>query len=258
MIVQKSLLLKLKEFGLNIYESKLWTALLSMGVATAGELSDVANVPRSRTYDVLESLEKKGFIIMKIGKPIKYLAVPPDEVIERVKKKVLQDAEQSQKMLEELKDSSAMKELNQLHTQGIDLVEPADLAGSIKGRENIYNHMETMIKSAKASINLLTTNEGAKRKAKYLHRALKKAAERGVKISITTPDKEMAMKEFSKIKENIFYNEVSEPKTRFCIVDNREAAFFLTDDVETHPSYETCVWVNTPHFSKAVSEAFGF
>jgi len=59
MIVQKSLLLKLKEFGLNIYESKLWTALLSMGVATAGELSDVANVPRSRTYDVLESLEKK-------------------------------------------------------------------------------------------------------------------------------------------------------------------------------------------------------
>ena len=122
MIVQKSLLLKLKEFGLNIYESKLWTALLSMGVATAGELSDVANVPRSRTYDVLESLEKKGFIIMKIGKPIKYLAVPPGEVIERVKKKVVIEAEESQKMLEELRESPAMKELNQLHTQGIDLV----------------------------------------------------------------------------------------------------------------------------------------
>jgi len=40
-------------------------------------------VPRSRCYDVLESLEKKGFIISKIGKPLKYIAVPPEEVVER-------------------------------------------------------------------------------------------------------------------------------------------------------------------------------
>ena len=92
MIVQKDFLNKLKDFGLNSYESKLWIALLSRGVSTAGELSDISNVPRSRAYDVLESLEKKGFIVMKVGKPIKYLAVPPTEVIERVKKKVLEEA----------------------------------------------------------------------------------------------------------------------------------------------------------------------
>ena len=56
MIVQKEFLSKLKDFGLNTYESKLWTALLSRGVSTAGELSDIANVPRSRSYDVLENL----------------------------------------------------------------------------------------------------------------------------------------------------------------------------------------------------------
>jgi len=43
----------------------------------------ISNVPRSRTYDVLESLEKKGFVVMKLGKPIKYIALPPEEVIER-------------------------------------------------------------------------------------------------------------------------------------------------------------------------------
>jgi sugar-specific transcriptional regulator TrmB len=89
MIVQKDFLNKLKDFGLNSYEAKLWTALLSRGVATAGELSDIANVPRSRSYDVLESLERKGFVIMKLGKPIKYIAVPPTEVLERVKKNKL-------------------------------------------------------------------------------------------------------------------------------------------------------------------------
>ena len=93
MIIDTLFINKLKDFGLNSYESKLWTALLSRGISTAGELSDIANVPRSRSYDVLESLEKKGFIIMKVGKPIKYIAVPPSEVIERVKKRVQQDAE---------------------------------------------------------------------------------------------------------------------------------------------------------------------
>ena len=90
MIIQKDFLNRLKDFGLNSYESKLWIALLSRGVSTAGELSDISNVPRSRAYDVLESLEKKGFIIVKVGKPIKYLAVPPAEVIERVKKRVVE------------------------------------------------------------------------------------------------------------------------------------------------------------------------
>ncbi|RME31783.1 TrmB family transcriptional regulator, partial [Candidatus Woesearchaeota archaeon] len=83
MIVRDEFLTKLRRFfGLNLYEVKIWTALLSRGVSTAGELSDIANVPRSRSYDVLESLEKKGFIVMKIGKPIKYIAVPPEEVVE--------------------------------------------------------------------------------------------------------------------------------------------------------------------------------
>src|SRR3989338_8394310 len=105
MIVQKGFLTKLKDFGLNSYESKLWTALLSRGISTAGELSDIANVPRSRSYDVLESLEKKGFIVMKLGKPIKYIAVPPEEVLERVKKKVKEDTDKQINIIESLKNS---------------------------------------------------------------------------------------------------------------------------------------------------------
>ena len=108
MIVQKEFLDKLKDFGLNSYERKLWIALLSRGVSSAGELSDISNVPRSRAYDVLESLEKKGFIVVKVGKPIKYLAVSPSEVIERVKKKISEDADQRSKTLSQLKDSDIL------------------------------------------------------------------------------------------------------------------------------------------------------
>ena len=49
MIVQDHFLKKLRAaFDLNIYEVKIWTALLSRGVAAAGELSEIGDVPRSR------------------------------------------------------------------------------------------------------------------------------------------------------------------------------------------------------------------
>jgi len=95
MLLHKESLNELRQrFKLNIYEVKIWTSLLSRGIAAASELAEISGVPRSRCYDVLESLEKKGFIIMKIGKPIKYIAVQPEAVMDRVKKRLQEDAEQ--------------------------------------------------------------------------------------------------------------------------------------------------------------------
>ena len=76
MIVNQELVKKIKDyFNLNIYETKVWLALLSKGIASAGEIAELSGVPRSRTYDVLESLEKQGFAIAKIGKPTRSIAV---------------------------------------------------------------------------------------------------------------------------------------------------------------------------------------
>src|SRR3989339_2159670 len=165
MIVKDEFLSRLRQlFGLNLYEVKIWTALLSRGVSTAGELSDIADVPRSRSYDVLESLEKQGFVVMKLGKPIKYLAVPPAEVLERVKKNVKEDAKEQIDKLENLKGTEVIGELNTLHTQGIELVEPSDLSGSLRGRHNLYNHLELTIRNAENSVAIMTTAQGLMRK----------------------------------------------------------------------------------------------
>ncbi|MBW2963952.1 hypothetical protein KY363_00695 [Candidatus Woesearchaeota archaeon] len=256
MIVQKDFLNKLKDFGLNTYESKLWTALLSRGISTAGELSDIANVPRSRSYDVLESLEKKGFIIMKLGKPIKYVAVPPEEVLERVKKKVVDDADKHTKILDSLRGSEILTELSLLHSQGVELVEPTDLSGAIKGRSNLYNHLESMIKSAENSVDIMTTSEGLVRKADTLKSLLQKAKERKVKVRIAAPltkETEKAVKELKAVAE---IKHVSEVKSRFCIIDGKQILFMLLDDAEVHPTYDSAVWVNTPFFATALQAMF--
>ena len=254
MIIQKEFLHKLKDFGLNTYETKLWTALLSRGVSTAGELSDIANVPRSRSYDVLESLERKGFIITKLGKPIKYIAVPPSEVLERVKKRIQDDSDTQTRMLESLRGTDILNELNLLHTKGIEMVEPTEITGSIRGRTNILNHLESMIKNAQKSILLVTSEEGLLRKAEHLAAVLNKVKSKGVTVTIVSPAIRKGSSHIESLSKHATIKAVPELKARYCIVDSKELLFMMLPDKGTHPTYDVGVWVNTPFFAKALHD----
>jgi len=250
MIVQKDFLNKIKDFGLNSYEAKLWTALLSRGVSTAGELSDIAGVPRSRSYDVLESLEKKGFIIMKLGKPIKYVAVSPTEVVERVKKRVIVEAEKHTKIIESLKGSKVLEELNALHSKGIELVDPVEMTAFIKGRKNINNHFESMVRAANTSILILTSEEGVKRKGKILQQVLGKSKKK-VSVRLLSPVTvtDPSLKKIAQVKKT------SDLQSRFVIVDGKEALLMLVSD-KTHPSFDTGIWINSEFLVKSMETLF--
>lgn len=256
MIVGEEFLKQIKEFGLNSYEAKIWAALLSRGVSTAGELSDIANVPRSRSYDILESLEKKGFIVMKIGKPIKYIAVPPAEVVERVKKNVLAEADERANSIEKLKGSDILNELNLLHSKGVDLVDPTEVTGALKGQDNIHDQVNLMLKSAEESVVLVTTETGLARKMAVLGRAFKKAAVRGVKIEVAAPLTEKNKDAVEKLSEFATVRNLEGLNSRFCIADGKEVLFMLMDDSDVHAMYDVGVWINTPYFAQALSQLF--
>src|SRR3989338_1863018 len=114
-------------FGLNIYETKVWLALLNKGIASAGEIAEMSGVPRSRTYDVLESLEKQGFAMQKIGKPVKYFAVKPTSVIEKLKKNTLEYMNDKVNILSNIKDTEEYKELEALHSSKTELIKKQDI-----------------------------------------------------------------------------------------------------------------------------------
>jgi sugar-specific transcriptional regulator TrmB len=255
MLIQPDLIKKIKDFGLNSYEAKIWTALLSRGISSAGELSDISNVPRSRTYDVLESLEKKGFIMMKLGKPIKYMAIPPEEVIERVKKKIREESISQEKQMDDLKNSNVLTDLTTLHTQGIDTVEPTDLAGVLKNRNNLYNHIELTIKNAQSTVYIVTSEDGLSRKFDAMKKTLKKVAENGVKIKILTPLSKNAEKSLIDFK-GIAEIKNTSMKGRFILVDGKEMIFMVTDDKDVHPSYDTGMWINSPYFVSLMKDIF--
>ncbi|OGJ13305.1 hypothetical protein A3K82_01995 [Candidatus Pacearchaeota archaeon RBG_19FT_COMBO_34_9] len=258
MIVKDEFLSRLRKiFDLNLYEVKVWAALLSRGTSTAGELSSISDVPRSRTYDILESLEKKGFILMKLGKPIKFVALKPEEVIERVKKNLVKYAKERTERLENLKDDEVLGELNSLFTKGIKFVEPSDLSGSLKGRQNLYNHMDMMIRSAEKSITIVTTREGLNRKMEALMPALEKCKKRGVKIRIAAPvenDNIKVARDFKKVAE--VRDIEGKIKARFVVIDSNQLMFMLLDDEKFHPNYDVGVWINTEFFSQALEQMF--
>ena len=145
MIVSQAVLDELKQIGLNLYERKLWAALLSRGTSTAGELSSLAKVPHSRTYDVLESLAEKGFVMIQSSKPLKYVVIAPSEALERSKKKLkeklnvtLERIEKLQAEVAELqKKLAALTQKYDTHTRSLRNLQAAQIPSSIECNQTV-------------------------------------------------------------------------------------------------------------------------
>jgi predicted transcriptional regulator len=90
----------LARLGLREYEAKIYVALVGLGEANVRRIHEASGVPRPRVYDVLNELDKKGFIEIRQGSPLMYYAVPPDIVVSFLKKDLDTAALESVKTLE--------------------------------------------------------------------------------------------------------------------------------------------------------------
>ena len=253
MVATQQLLDSLKQIGLNLYERKLWVALLSRGSASAGELSSLAKVPHSRTYDVLESLAEKGFVVLQNTKPLKYAAITPSEALDRAKKKVMEDAKVTTERITDFQGSGSVKELEKLFKNGIELVEPHEITGSLRGRHMVHQQLDTLIKGAKKRVSIVTSSEGLTELHSKHGDTLKKAASRGVKVRIAAPVGKDHAQTVSELKA---YAEVrkldKESGGRFALVDDNHVVLALTDDKNTHPSQDLALWTQSEHVAGSV------
>ena len=219
MTINQETIKKTRLFGLNTYEAKLWAALLSRNTSSAGELSDIADVPRSRSYDVLESLEKKGFVIMKPGKPIKYLAVPPKEVLERVKNQI---EEKTEKRLSAIKNTTFINLINtfqELYEKNTDHTD--NIIAILRGRKNIYKHLGFLFRDAKKDI--LFSVEGETEKHPEI---------------------------LNEVKDKLKTIKLSNRGLRMCTVDEDNTLIFPISEKGVHPDYDLCIWIRNKHTTK--------
>ncbi len=254
MVVNQELIKKIKGyFDLNIYETKVWLALLSRGVSSAGEIAEMSNVPRSRTYDVLEGLEKQGFVIQKLGKPVKYIAVKPNVVIEKLKNNTMSNAEEKLKVLSKLKDSDEYKELISLHNSGVEPIKNNEISTSIKGRNNLYMQMKDIMESAQKSVYIASSAYELNSKLRMFKDTFTKLNKRKIDIKVIIPDNE---KEAEKLSKKLSVEIKSKPiNARFVIADKNELIFTMKP-TNTHEDFDYGIWINSAFFTNSIAYMF--
>ncbi len=258
MVASKETLDALEDIGLNMYERKIYAALISRGVSTAGELSEMTNVPRSRAYDVLESLAEKGFAILKPSKPMQYVAVPPEEALENTKDMHREQLQEKIDRINRFKDSDAINELQTLYSEGVNRVEPSEMSGALKGRYNVYKHLGNMFNDAEREIRIMTTEDGLADIHENHLEELEAARENGVQVRILAPltdDNQDAFEDLSEHAEirNLDDDPERRPEGRIHIVDDEQVAFALTHD-SIHPTQDSAFWSKSEH---AASQSLG-
>jgi len=253
MIIKHELVNPIKEhFNLNIYETKVWLALLGKGIASAGEIAEMSGVPRSRTYDVLESLEKQGFALMKLGKPVKYIAVKPNVIIEKLKTNTQKSAEEKIKSIAKLKETAEYAELQHLYTNGIQPIKQEDISGAIKGKSTIYNHIKELLESAKKEVTICTSVDEVQHKSRFFSLIFDRLKNAGIKMKIAMSGNEKDVKRLNnkfKIKSKILNIDAN-----FYIADGEQILFLISNG--DSPEEDIAIWLNTPFFSSALSFMF--
>lgn len=141
----------LLQYGLTGNQSKVYLHLTKSGEKTASEISKHLKIPRTETYHLLSSLEKKGIIFTIFGKPSRFNSISLEEATDIMiddQKKIISELESKKETV-----LSLWETLPEFKKQTIDHTE--NKFQTLQGKNSILGKIEQMIKLSKNSINVL-------------------------------------------------------------------------------------------------------
>lgn len=238
----------LKGLGLTMYEAQAYVTLTSLISATATEISEKSQIPRSKIYDVLKKLYEKEYIEIEDGRPLTYNVKSPVEVLSKEKEKL------------NLKIDDTITTLTNVYENGMSQVQAP--IWRIYGVEKIINQEMEIIKRAKVSVNMrigfLFENE-----AKSLIKAFK--SNRNLKVNIlASPECYINNEEVNIIKTfkdaGINIQKADIPFVKVLISDSKEMMHtytkFSEDKREVIPETAIGIWNKYEDVARNYDERF--
>ncbi|WP_415381189.1 TrmB family transcriptional regulator [Halosimplex sp. TS25] len=163
----------LETFGLTTYEAKCFVALTRIGHGTARELAEVADVPRPRVYDSVESLQERGLADVQDSTPRQFRAPDPRDAVETVRREYGERLDRLEGLLPRLRSPESRDE-----RAGVWVVEGNDaVSDRLAGlADDATNELLVVV-----AVESLLTDE--------LRASLSAAADRGVAITVGSPSR---------------------------------------------------------------------
>ena len=155
--------IRVKELGFTVYEAKAYISLLQNSPATRYELSKDSGVPRSAIYGVIKQLENFGAVNALYSNPVKYIPLPPEQLFNLLLDRLNERINEARKNLKNI-------ESNLL----------SDHLWNIVGYQNMIHKAREIISNANEEIYLSIW----RREFKLLQSELRKARDRGVKVTL--------------------------------------------------------------------------
>ncbi|WP_435320669.1 TrmB family transcriptional regulator [Haloarchaeobius sp. TZWSO28] len=204
----------LQEAGLSPYQSKAYVALLELGTASARELVEASDVPDPRIYDVVRSLEDRGYVETYEQDTMRARAHSPADVLEDLQSR----ASRFEQAADEIEDRWEQPELDR-HAASI-----------VKRFETVVDRARLFIEEAENQIQLSASLE----QYEQLEGVLAEALERGVYIQLsiyTAPDEEYelpAQERLAKTTTEARHRPIPSPFV--ALIDRRKACFGPHED----------------------------
>jgi HTH-type transcriptional regulator, sugar sensing transcriptional regulator len=132
----------LRDIGLTEYETMAYLSLVKSGELTANEVSSSTTIPYSKVYTVLDTLEKKGWVDVRGGRPRMYYPRSPVESLRSEKTRQEDRFEKNREMVvSELQAVYEHREIKEKPEIWI-----------IRGEDNIISRISETITGAKKEL----------------------------------------------------------------------------------------------------------
>ncbi|WP_227355100.1 TrmB family transcriptional regulator [Haladaptatus salinisoli] len=160
----------LENLGLTEYEAKCFAALTRVTKATAKDVSQLSEVPRSRVYDTVERLHQRGLVDVQESDPREYRAVPKDEAFDVLRRNYRTNIEAADTALDAVESAEIRED------EGVWAVADA---------EHVTNRVMALLDDAEVSVAFIVADETVLRD-RVLDR-LAAATDRGVAVTVEVP-----------------------------------------------------------------------
>ena len=167
----------LEKIGLTSYEIRSYTTLIKDGESNASEISQNSGVPYSKIYEILGTLEEKGWIGSDDSRPTKYIAKSPTTALETTKQNL---------------DTEFSANQNKILSELVPLYEKSGTSEKpdiwfISGVMNIVSKIMEMVENCREEVMIAVPQAGEEIVKQALPK-LRQLHDKGIEITILTSD----------------------------------------------------------------------